>query len=130
MRRLRLQIDRIGPHFRTVLVHGEMGTGKELVARALLARSRYAASSFSHCHGAALAATIDDKQRGIADSPGRRYEQAYPVRFSWMASMRCLLQRRADSLKSWQSNCGFESMMMVATAVKPTKHGRSRTLPF
>jgi DNA-binding NtrC family response regulator len=35
MRRLRLQVRRIGPHFRTVLLTGETGTGKELVARAL-----------------------------------------------------------------------------------------------
>lgn len=35
MRRLRLQVRRIGPHFRTVLVSGESGTGKEMVARAL-----------------------------------------------------------------------------------------------
>jgi len=35
MKRLRLQVRRIGPHFRTVLVHGESGAGKETVARAL-----------------------------------------------------------------------------------------------
>lgn len=35
MRRLRMQVRRIGPHFRSVLVSGEAGTGKELVARAL-----------------------------------------------------------------------------------------------
>ncbi len=35
MKRLRLQIRHIGPHFRAVLIHGERGTGKELVARAL-----------------------------------------------------------------------------------------------
>lgn len=35
MKRLRLQIRRIGPHFRAVLIHGECGTGKERVARAL-----------------------------------------------------------------------------------------------
>lgn len=35
MKRLRLQVRRIGPHFRAVLVHGERGTGKERVARAL-----------------------------------------------------------------------------------------------
>ncbi|HZY73752.1 MAG TPA: sigma 54-interacting transcriptional regulator, partial [Edaphobacter sp.] len=35
MRRLRLQVRRIGPHFRTVLVYGERGVGKETVARAL-----------------------------------------------------------------------------------------------
>ena len=35
MKRLRQQVRRIGPHFRTVMVSGEAGTGKELVARAL-----------------------------------------------------------------------------------------------
>jgi DNA-binding NtrC family response regulator len=35
MKRLRLQVRRIGPHFRTVLVHGEIGAGKETAARAL-----------------------------------------------------------------------------------------------
>jgi DNA-binding NtrC family response regulator len=35
IKRLRLQIRRIGPHFRAVLIHGERGTGKQLVARAL-----------------------------------------------------------------------------------------------
>ena len=54
MRRLRLQIERIGPHFRTVLVRGEMGTGKELVARALHARSGGAREPFVVCHAASL----------------------------------------------------------------------------
>ncbi len=35
MKRLRLQVRRIGPHFRTVLVTGESGAGKEMAARAL-----------------------------------------------------------------------------------------------
>lgn len=35
MKRLRLQIRRIGPHFRAVLIHGERGTGKERTARSL-----------------------------------------------------------------------------------------------
>src|SRR5260370_42480122 len=35
MARLRLQVRRLGPHFRTVLVSGEAGTGKKLAARAL-----------------------------------------------------------------------------------------------
>jgi DNA-binding NtrC family response regulator len=35
MKHLRLQVQRIGPHFRTVLISGEAGTEKELVARAL-----------------------------------------------------------------------------------------------
>lgn len=35
MKRLRLQIRRIGPHFRTILITGENGAGKETIARAL-----------------------------------------------------------------------------------------------
>jgi DNA-binding NtrC family response regulator len=54
MRRLRLQIERMGPHFRTVLVRGEMGTGKELVARALHARSSAAGEPFVVCHANSL----------------------------------------------------------------------------
>jgi DNA-binding NtrC family response regulator len=58
MRRLRLQVRRIGPHFRTVLVHGEAGTGKEQVARALHGMSHAADGPFVVCHGAALEETI------------------------------------------------------------------------
>jgi DNA-binding NtrC family response regulator len=54
MRRLRLQIERMGPHFRTVLVRGEMGTGKELVARALHARSGVVREPFVVCHASSL----------------------------------------------------------------------------
>ncbi|MBB5317912.1 sigma 54-interacting transcriptional regulator [Tunturibacter empetritectus] len=58
MRRLRLQVRRIGPHFRTVLVHGEAGTGKEQVARALHGMSHAADGPFVVCHGAALEEAI------------------------------------------------------------------------
>jgi DNA-binding NtrC family response regulator len=46
MRRLRLQVHRIGPHFRTVLVRGEAGTGKALVAKALHRASHCANGPF------------------------------------------------------------------------------------
>jgi DNA-binding NtrC family response regulator len=51
MKRLRLQVRRIGPHFRTVLVSGEAGTGKELVARALHGMGH--GGPFVVCHAAA-----------------------------------------------------------------------------
>jgi DNA-binding NtrC family response regulator len=54
MKRLRLQVRRIGPHFRTVLVSGEAGTGRELVARALHAMSEGAAGPFVVCHASAI----------------------------------------------------------------------------
>ena len=60
MRRLRLQIERIAPHFRTVLVRGEMGTGKELVARALHERSGRASESFV----VYSAASLDERAEG------------------------------------------------------------------
>jgi DNA-binding NtrC family response regulator len=52
MKRLRVQVQRIGPHFRTVLVSGEAGTGKEFVARALHARSYVADMPFVVCNAA------------------------------------------------------------------------------
>jgi DNA-binding NtrC family response regulator len=54
MQRLRLQVRRIGPHFRTVLVSGEPGSGKELAARALHDMSPGAAGPFVICHAATL----------------------------------------------------------------------------
>jgi len=54
MKRLRQQVRRIGPHFRTVLVSGEAGTGKELVARALHGMSPASDGPFVVCHAAAM----------------------------------------------------------------------------
>jgi DNA-binding NtrC family response regulator len=54
MRRLHLQVKRIGPHFRTVLIRGELGTGKELAARALHRASEGAGSPFVVCNAASL----------------------------------------------------------------------------
>jgi DNA-binding NtrC family response regulator len=69
MTRLRMQIQRIGPHFRTVMVSGEAGTGKRLVARALHRLSpgsagpfvvcRTSAGSFDASNASASAADID-----------------------------------------------------------------------
>ena len=75
MRRLRMQVQRIGPHFRTVLVRGEMGTGKELVARALHGRSMDREGPFVVCHAAALGDVTEidaDEQDSRADEDGVR----------------------------------------------------------
>ena len=52
IRRLRLQVRRIGPHFRTVLVKGEPGTEKEQVARALHGMRQNPATPFVQCPAA------------------------------------------------------------------------------
>lgn len=65
MQRLRLQIERIGPHFRTVLVHGEIGTGKELVARALHGKSGRAGTPMTVCHAARLSGMDKSAERAL-----------------------------------------------------------------
>jgi len=52
------KIRRVSPHFRTVLVTGATGTGKELVARALHGRSPVASGTFAVCNCAALVDTL------------------------------------------------------------------------
>lgn len=52
------KIRRIAPHFQSVLVTGETGTGKELVARALHDLSPRAAAPFAICNCSALVDTL------------------------------------------------------------------------
>jgi two-component system, NtrC family, response regulator HydG len=52
------RIRRIAPHFRVLLIHGETGTGKELVARAVHDRSRGATKPFAACNCSALVDTL------------------------------------------------------------------------
>jgi DNA-binding NtrC family response regulator len=70
IKRLRLQIRRIGPHFRTVLISGETGTGKEQVARALHGMSHVADGPFVMCHGAALEEAVTEHLKENADALG------------------------------------------------------------
>ena len=56
------RIRRVAPHFRTVLVSGETGTGKELVARALHRLSPRSASPFAVCNCAALVETLFESE--------------------------------------------------------------------
>ncbi|HEY6351447.1 MAG TPA: sigma-54 dependent transcriptional regulator [Candidatus Angelobacter sp.] len=55
-------IRRVAPHFRTVLLRGETGTGKDLVARALHARSPYSSGPFIVCNCAALVDSLAQSQ--------------------------------------------------------------------
>jgi DNA-binding NtrC family response regulator len=79
MKRLRQQIRRIGPHFRTVLVCGEAGTGKELVARALHRISPAAAEPFVVRHAAVIEdALAESESSARAGDDGRLMKR--PVR--------------------------------------------------
>ena len=56
------RIRRVAPHFRTVLITGATGTGKELAARALHARSPVAGKTFAVCNCSAVVETIFESE--------------------------------------------------------------------
>jgi DNA-binding NtrC family response regulator len=55
-------IRRVAPHFRTVLVAGDTGTGKELVARALQRLSPVSDKTFAICNCSALVETLFESE--------------------------------------------------------------------
>ncbi len=56
------RLRRVAPHFQTVLLTGETGTGKELAARALHRLSPYAAGPFLACNCAAIAESLFEEE--------------------------------------------------------------------
>jgi transcriptional regulator with PAS, ATPase and Fis domain len=62
MQRLFAQMERIGPYFRTALITGETGTGKELVARALHMLSPAANGPFVVCNASAIVETLFESE--------------------------------------------------------------------
>lgn len=71
--RLRLQVRRIGPHFRTVLLTGAAGTEKEPVARALHRLGSRADGPFIATHAAAL-----EEEPGVATNTKLQRESISP----------------------------------------------------
>ena len=63
MRRLRLRVQRLGPHFRTVLLRGEAGSGKELAARQLHRLSGAAGPFVVHREAEKIAAQKVERHR-------------------------------------------------------------------
>jgi len=55
-------IRRVAPHFKTVLVSGDTGTGKELVASALHRLSPVASNTFAICNCSALVETLFESE--------------------------------------------------------------------
>jgi DNA-binding NtrC family response regulator len=80
MKRVRQQVRRIGPHFRTVLVSGEPGTGKELVARALHRMSPAADGRFVVCHASANEEAVAECEAGGNTADNVRRLMKSPVR--------------------------------------------------
>jgi DNA-binding NtrC family response regulator len=58
IRRLRSQVQRIAPYFRTALLRGEIGTGKQVVARAIHALSAGAGGPFVVANATRLAESV------------------------------------------------------------------------
>ena len=56
------RVRRVAPHFQTVLITGETGTGKELVARALHQSSPVAAKPFVTCNCSAIVDTLFESE--------------------------------------------------------------------
>lgn len=79
MSRLRMQVQRLGPHFRTVLVRGDAGTGKALTARILHRLSQGAGGPFVVFHIEANrpdSPASEDKNTSIATHLDRMVKSA------------------------------------------------------
>src|ERR1035441_3077031 len=64
VRRLRSQIQRIAPYFRTALIRGESGSGKEQVARAIHALSPVGHGPFIVAHAVTVAESAGSGEAG------------------------------------------------------------------
>jgi len=58
LRRVLVQVEKVAPTVSTVLILGETGTGKELIARAIHSRSKRSARAFIRVNCAAIPATL------------------------------------------------------------------------
>jgi DNA-binding NtrC family response regulator len=125
IKRLRLQVQRIGPHFRTVLISGEAGTGKEQVARALHGMSHVADGPFVVCHGAALEEAVAEHLKENADALGCLTKMAHRGtlflhgihEMPLQTQLRLLrLLRRHDSTQNHLEACRLDLRMIAATS--------------
>lgn len=112
IRRLRSQVQRIAPYFRTALIRGEPGSGKQLVARAIHAHSPCAggpfvvssattlaeaiASDTSSASAPAVASLLESARGGTLylDSVG---ELPYPLQAGFFRFIRSCEERRVGA---------------------------------
>jgi DNA-binding NtrC family response regulator len=120
IRRLRSQIQRIAPYYRTALIRGEVGAGKHLVARAIHSLSPGAEGPFVACAQAALthalapapaqqssggptpagAALLESAQGGTLYL-GEIGELPYPLQAPLVRFLRSFAERRAET-RRWE----------------------------
>jgi DNA-binding NtrC family response regulator len=117
MRRLRSQVQRVAPYFRTALVRGEPGTGKEQAARALHLLSPGVDGPFVPCPIASLteALTADEAQPAAPSRATLLLESAqggmlyleeigelpYPLQASMVRLLKAFEERRVET-RRWE----------------------------
>lgn len=76
VRRLRSQVQRIAPYFRTALIRGEIGSGKQQVARSLHALSPVADGPFIVVNATAIAQSVANNETVNSPSVASLFESA------------------------------------------------------
>lgn len=118
--RLRLQVRRIGPHFRTALIAGERGVRKEEVARALHAASPAGRRAFVVCDAARIeglllhgtggaAVALEGVEKILSEAEGGTIFVREMGRFSTTA------QRKLAGLLNAVENFGGERIRVIAS---------------
>ncbi len=145
MQRLRTRLRRLGPHFRTVLLRGETGTGKELVARTLHSYSSHAAGPFVIYHSAlqaehgvastASGANFPVAEEDIAGLMKRAHrgtvflDQIGELSAAAQADALAVLQRTERQRRRPIVVHGLEARIIATTSQRPARTGRLRPLP-
>ena len=107
LRRVLEQIDQVAPTDSTVLIQGETGTGKELIARAIHDRSQRARArrSSGQLRGAAPGAGRERALRPREGRLHRRDASSAAAGSSWPTAARCSSTRSASCRWSCRRSC-------------------------
>jgi DNA-binding NtrC family response regulator len=100
VRRLRSQMQRIAPYFRTALIRGEIGSGKEIVARELHAKSPAVNGPFIVAHAGELAGALLESARGGTLYLGGVGELSFSLQDGLSRFLHALDEQRAGAVPS------------------------------